>query len=106
VRVADAMRHSVRDADICARLGGDEFMIFAAGCDLDAATEIARRVLAKVGATEPTPERRNFGVSIGICVVTQAQADFEAMYRSADEALYKAKSTGRNRYIVADAQMA
>ena len=105
-RVADAMRSSVRDADICARLGGDEFMVFAAGCDLDAATEIARRVLAKVGDSDATPQRRNFGVSIGICVVTQANADFEAMYRTADEALYKAKSSGRNRYIVADLAMA
>ena len=104
--VADAMRSSVRDADICARLGGDEFMVFAAGCDLDAATEIARRVLTKVGDSDATPQRRNFGVSIGICVVTQANADFEAMYRSADEALYKAKSSGRNRYIVADLAMA
>jgi len=59
--------------------------------------------LTKVGDSDATPERRNFGVSIGICVVTQSDADFEAMYRSADEALYKAKSSGRNRYIVADA---
>jgi len=102
VHVADAMRQSVREADICARLGGDEFMVFAAGCDLDAATEIARRILTQVGDSEATPQRRDFGVSIGISVVTQANADFEAMYRSADEALYKAKSSGRNRYIIAE----
>jgi diguanylate cyclase (GGDEF)-like protein len=105
VTVAKAMRDSVRDADICARLGGDEFMVFAAGCDLDAATEIARRVLGKVGDSDATPQRSNYGVSIGICVVTQAAADFETMYRCADEALYKAKSSGRNRYIIADAEV-
>ena len=99
VRVAAAMRASVRDADICARLGGDEFMIFAAGCDLDAATEIARRLLSKAYAGERGPLSR-CGVSIGICVATPAEADFEIMYRSADQALYSAKSSGKNRYVV------
>ena len=99
VRVAHAMRASVRDADICARLGGDEFMIFATGCDLDAATEIARRLLSKAYAGEDGPLRW-CGVSIGICVATLAEADFEVMYRSADQALYSAKASGKNRYVV------
>jgi len=98
-RVAQAMRGSVRDADICARLGGDEFLIFAAGCDLDAATEIARRLLSKAYAGEQSPLRRS-GLSIGICIAGPAQADFEFMYRSADQALYSAKSSGKNRYVV------
>ena len=102
-KVAEALRNSIRDADICARLGGDEFLIFATGCDLDAAVETARRVLNKVAMHDVAPERRNFGVSIGICVAMQAYADFEAMYRNADEALYKAKTSGRNRYVVYDA---
>jgi diguanylate cyclase (GGDEF)-like protein len=99
VRVANAMRASVRDADICARLGGDEFLIFAAGCDLDAATEVARRLLSKAYAGEHGPLRSS-GLSIGICVAGPAQADFEFMYRSADEALYSAKNSGKNRYVV------
>ena len=99
-KVGEALRQSVRDADICARLGGDEFLVFAAGCDLDAAAETARRILGKVAAQHIGPGRYNFGVSIGICVASPGQADFEAMYRNADEALYKAKSSGRNRYVV------
>jgi diguanylate cyclase (GGDEF)-like protein len=99
-RVAAAMRSSVRDTDICARLGGDEFLIFATGCDLDAATEIARRILGKVNIHEDVPERRDFGVSIGIDVATMRHADFEGMYRRADQALYRAKAAGRNRYVI------
>lgn len=101
-KVADAMRTSVRDADICARLGGDEFLVFAAGCDLDAATEIARRILGKVGIADITSPRQAFGVSIGICVASPPHANFETLYRSADEALYRAKSAGRNRYVIFD----
>lgn len=99
IRVARAMRASVRESDVCARLGGDEFMIFSAGCDLDAATEIARRLLNKAYAGEQGP-LRTCGVSIGICVASPLDADFEIMYRSADQALYSAKASGKNRYVV------
>jgi diguanylate cyclase (GGDEF)-like protein len=101
IKVADAMRTSVRDKDICARLGGDEFLIFASGCDLDAATEIARRILSKVYADDAA-RRSHFGVSIGICVSARDDADFESMYRRADQALYHAKATGRNRFVIFD----
>lgn len=92
VSVAEAIRESVRASDICARFGGDEFLIFAAGCDLDAATEIARRILNKVQS----------GVSIGIDIAPLSEAAFESMYRRADQALYKAKGAGRNRYVISE----
>ncbi len=92
VSVAEAIRESVRASDICARFGGDEFLIFAAGCDLDAATEIARRILSKVRS----------GVSIGIDIASLSDARFEHMYRRADQALYQAKGAGRNRYVISD----
>lgn len=98
--VADTMRASVRETDICARLGGDEFMIFASSCDMDAATEIARRILGKLYSSESSPRPGRSGVSIGICVHGQPNADFETMYRQADEALYRAKSSGKNRYVI------
>jgi diguanylate cyclase (GGDEF)-like protein len=101
VQVAKAMRSSVRGTDVCARLGGDEFLIFATGSTLDAATEIARRILANVFRSD-AQTGRTFGVSIGICVAERNDADFEAMYRRADEALYRAKSAGRNRYVIYD----
>ncbi len=102
VRVATAIQASVRDADVCARLGGDEFLVFAAGCDLDAATEIARRILARVGAPDSADTAGAYGVSIGICVASPPDVSFESMYRCADKALYRAKATGRNRFVIFD----
>jgi diguanylate cyclase (GGDEF)-like protein len=99
-KVAEAMRGSVRPADICARLGGDEFMIFASACDLHSATDIARRILSKVYSSDSLPGRSHFGVSIGICIATPPGVDFETMYRSADLALYGAKAAGKNRYVI------
>ncbi len=104
--VARAMQASVRETDICARLGGDEFLIFASGCDLDAATEIARRILGKVYSSESTPSGVSSGVSIGICVYNKSDAQFETMYRQADEALYRAKASGKNRYVIYQAAIA
>ena len=106
VSVAEAIRESVRASDICARFGGDEFLIFAAGCDLDAATEIARRILTKVEGKRRTLERAGFGVSIGIDIAPLSDAAFESMYRRADQALYKAKGAGRNRYVLSDVAQA
>ena len=102
IAVAESIRDSVRDSDICARLGGDEFLIFSCGCDLDAATEIARRVLNSVHARSAAPDRPHFGVSIGIDVAAPGTAAFDAMYRRADRALYQAKASGRNRYVIFD----
>ncbi|HEY6643152.1 GGDEF domain-containing protein [Povalibacter sp.] len=102
MRVANAIKASVREADVCARLGGDEFLVFAAGCDLDAATEIARRVLVRVGNAENAAAPGFYGVSIGICVVSPPDVSFESMYRCADKALYRAKTTGRNRFVIFD----
>jgi diguanylate cyclase (GGDEF)-like protein len=102
IGVAEAIRESVRTSDICARFGGDEFLIFAAGCDLDAATEIARRIINKVDTQRQTLERTSFGVSIGIDIAPLSDAAFETMYRRADQALYKAKGAGRNRYVIWD----
>ncbi|MET0499099.1 MAG: GGDEF domain-containing protein [Steroidobacteraceae bacterium] len=99
-KVAAAMLASARPADICARLGGDEFMIFASSCDLDSATDIARRILSKVNENEPLPGRSNFGVSIGICVMAPPGLHFENMYHGADLAMYSAKTAGKNRYVI------
>jgi diguanylate cyclase (GGDEF)-like protein len=102
MKVSETIRSSVREKDICARMGGDEFLIFATGCDLDAATEIARRILGKVYAHDGNSGRSHFGVSIGICVAPGADTTFELLYRQADEALYKAKQAGRNRFVIFD----
>ena len=45
-------------------------------------------------------------VSIGIDIAPLSEAAFEAMYRRADQALYKAKGAGRNRYVLSDVAQA
>jgi diguanylate cyclase (GGDEF)-like protein len=98
-RLAESINGCIRAGDICARLGGDEFMIFAPDCDLDGAREIAERLLSAVRA-DSGEDRPAFSVSVGISVEKHFNADFDAMYRRADTALYQAKSDGKNRFAV------
>jgi len=98
-RLAASINLCIRANDICARLGGDEFMIFAPDCDLDGARDIAERLLAYVRADKGSDDV-TFTVSIGISVEKHLNADFDAMYRRADTALYQAKSDGKNRFAV------
>jgi diguanylate cyclase (GGDEF)-like protein len=96
--VAEVIRLSIGADHDCARLGGDEFMIFAPGCDLSGAGEIARSILSKIAPCERAPTCAPLSVSIGITVQEESGADFDRMYREADIALYHAKSQGKNRW--------
>jgi diguanylate cyclase (GGDEF)-like protein len=98
-RLAAGINQCIRNGDICARLGGDEFMIFAPDCDLQGARDIAERLLSQVRADHANDEA-TYTVSIGISVEKHLNADFDAMYRRADTALYQAKSDGKNRFAV------
>lgn len=98
-RLAASINRCIRAGDICARLGGDEFMIFAPDCDLDGAREIAERLLNSV-RTDLGADAAAYTISVGISVEKHLNADFDAMYRRADTALYQAKSDGKNRFAV------
>ena len=92
--IAEAIRESLREGDECGRFGGDEFLIFAPDCNKAEAVEIAKRILAKLSGRTMQLAGATFSVSIGIAVHDGAHADFDQMYRDADEALYQAREDG------------
>ena len=94
---AEAVRESIRAGDHCARFGGDEFLIFAPGCDVDEATKIANRIMGRLSGQSMPLAGAKFTVSIGIVVQDGAHADFAAMYRDADAALYQLREDGKSR---------
>jgi diguanylate cyclase (GGDEF)-like protein len=93
-RLAATIRATVRGDDIAARIGGDEFLIVAPRCDDQAAAKIAAQIIH--GLTIPAEPACS--VSVGISIET-GKADFDGMYRRADEALYRAKAQGKNRSV-------
>jgi diguanylate cyclase (GGDEF)-like protein len=96
-RLAATIRATVRGDDIAARIGGDEFLIVAPRCSEVAAAKIAAQIINRLSL--PTENQPACSVSVGISIETGV-ADFDGMYRRADEALYRAKGAGKNRSVV------
>lgn len=96
--IADAIRRAVRETDIVGRLGGEEFGIFLAGATLAAANQVAERVrLAVVRLVfQPHGAECPLSVSIGGAAYS-GPAQYSNLYRLADQRLYEAKNTGRDR---------
>ena len=97
-QVADRIRATAREEDSIARLGGDEFAIIQpAGAQPTAANALARRVIEAMRAPFDLDGRIvSIGVSVGVAVAPGDGAEADAIFKSADLALYRAKSEGRN----------
>jgi diguanylate cyclase (GGDEF)-like protein len=97
----------VRDIDALGRLGGDEFVIVAEGMSLAAGPElIAERLLDAL--TQPfelkgADNRLTITASVGIATGDRGSA--EELLRDADIAMYRAKWSGKNRYVVFETGM-
>lgn len=90
--------------NLAGRFGGEEFLIILPGADEKAAAEMAGQINAACHVSPvriPTGEQVGFTTSIGVATLTAAEPPSDLL-RRADEALYEAKSTGRDRYVVAD----
>ena len=92
-QIATILRRCTRQSDVVARYGGEEFVVILPETPLLEALQFGEKIRAAV-ATE------NLGVtvSIGLASIPHSRfADAEALLDAADEALYRAKKSGRNR---------
>lgn len=97
--VADAIRYSARDADICCRYGGEEFAVILPDTKANNAEVLAERIhkqVAKVSRKQPSG-RMAITVSIGISCANRDSIHPAQLIEEADQALYLAKDNGRNR---------
>jgi len=101
--IAATARRSLRSVDILGRLGGEEFAAALPETPLIEAVEVAERLrLAIAAATVPDSKGQalQFTVSLGVALLMPGHKDVDSLLRDADEALYEAKATGRNRVVV------
>ncbi|EFM09686.1 diguanylate cyclase [Paenibacillus curdlanolyticus YK9] len=81
--------------DLVCRLGGEEFIVLLPAASLDTGTMLAERVRRQTERSI-SPTGSPITVSIGVAQCVDA-VDFEQVFQRADQALYEAKRTGRNR---------
>ncbi len=91
---ADRLKANLRGVDLIARIGGEEFLVALPGVDPTAGCATAERVRRVAAAATPGAPR--ITVSAGVSTLTEADGRPEDLLRRADQALYQAKSGGRN----------
>jgi diguanylate cyclase (GGDEF)-like protein/PAS domain S-box-containing protein len=104
--VARRLRGSVRDGDALARLDGDEFAVLLRGADASGAEVFARRIVRQLGGTYGFPDCQvATTASVGIAIAPADGRDPDTLLKSADLALYRAKTDGRSTYRFFEAGM-
>jgi diguanylate cyclase (GGDEF)-like protein len=99
---ARILRHEVREIDRVGRYGGEEFMLLLPGTVLDAGVTFAERVRKQVEAHTFTFGEASIRrtASFGVSAWPHPRiVDCDALMRAADDALYVAKESGRNRVV-------
>jgi len=98
VEVAELLKQETRGEDIVARFGGEEFVILLSHCDAEHAVTKLNSLREKIEALKPDniPVTASIGVT---SIPDNTQTDFSALFHFADEAVYQAKSSGRNMVI-------
>jgi diguanylate cyclase (GGDEF)-like protein len=102
VQVAGAALDSLRKEDVFARYGGEEFAVICRGLDVSQARLVAERLRGAVAATRTSHAGLQLAVTVSLGVAglieTKAQNGPE-LVGAADQALYGAKKSGRNRVL-------
>ncbi|SMC32339.1 diguanylate cyclase [Fulvimarina manganoxydans] len=97
--VADIVARSVRSVDLVARFGGEEILVALPETDAPEAVAAAERIRRTIGQTsfDIGGKACQVTVSIGVATAAGSSVSFDALFASADEAVYLAKENGRDR---------
>jgi diguanylate cyclase (GGDEF)-like protein/PAS domain S-box-containing protein len=100
--LATTLATTFRECDVVARIGGEEFAVMLPSTNLQGALAVATRLIQVVAAETLVIEghRLQYTLSGGLATMDADVTDLEALMKRADQALYVAKGTGRNRIHV------
>jgi diguanylate cyclase (GGDEF)-like protein len=104
--VAARLDGVVRETDAVGRLGGDEFVVIAEGVSLAAGPElVAERLLEALAQPFQLGGVKRLTVTASIGIAASEPSSPEELLRNADIAMYRAKWSGKNHYVVFESQM-
>ena len=108
IEIAKRIKSCIRDNDFCARMGGDEFVILLNHIQKkDTLKYIAENLLNSIAVPIDFNDSQSMAVSasIGIYASDNRQLSISDILSNADEAMYSAKSQGKNCYVIFNAQL-
>lgn len=106
VTVAHALKAELRPRDLLGRYGGEEFVVLLDATTAEHAVDVGNRLRRRVHRLEiPAASDTAFlTLSVGIAM-RQAVDSLQALVERADQAMYRAKSSGRNQVVMHEADM-
>lgn len=106
-RVATILQTEFRDDDITARYGGEEFMAILYNTDKKAAitrSEYVRKLVSELDIKHGAKSTA-LTISAGIAMYPEHGIDMDTLFKAADDALYQAKNSGRNKTVMYQANV-
>ena len=97
--LGDIFKSEVRNEDMVARIGGEEFAILLIETNVEKAVNVAERIRVKISQLEVKPVKKTITASFGVSQMKEDESIKELFCR-ADNALYEAKKTGRNKTVI------
>ncbi|HEY7771713.1 MAG TPA: diguanylate cyclase [Marinagarivorans sp.] len=99
-QVVDVMQSNVRRSDVLGRWGGEEFLLVCPGVNAQTVQSLSEKTRQAIAQTHFSDLDDNLQVTVSIGATLFApQEGFSQCFKRADEALYRAKKTGRNRTV-------
>lgn len=105
VEVARRIKNAIREDDTVARLGGDEFVVLLVGilAPEECVSSLHRLLEVIHEPIEIESHMVILSASIGVAIFPEGEQDADTLMRHADQAMYLAKQSGKNRYHLYDA---
>ncbi len=101
--VSNIIKQIVRESDIAGRVGGDEFIFCLPNATQEEALYFGQRLVESVSASSFVYENKHIKLSMSVGLNTfesKSSSDIDLMIKEADQALYRAKKSGKNRIVV------
>lgn len=103
--VGDALLSNIRPTDICCRYGGEEFVIILPDTGINEAESLAERLRSTVEKARLMGPGNSLTISLGVSYYPKHGSMRDELIGKADQALYHAKESGRNRCSVWNTRM-
>lgn len=101
-KIAHCIKSEVRSTNIVGRFGGEEFLVVLPGETMSSSQQIDERIRVSISELDIDigDEVIHATASFGISQILSTENDYQPALSRADEALYEAKNTGRNKVVV------